>query len=412
MGTIYIAFGITGNRLLLTVGNNTMPIFKKKISPLCGVYSENEFRALLEHERKRADRTGDKFSIALFDIPNSNEDMNNACLLPDLITDVVRSTDEVGWLDQDHIGVLLVGTPREGAHEVVKKFSRKMAPDQYLGGCRIFTYPSHYFLDKERPAPGTPDPRIPQQIKLFEEEDMFVDIEGPHGEFPAKGGLSREDGEEACTGNDLELESHLGIEIPVWKRVFDILIATTALIVPLPFLILIATWVKIVSPGPVLFRQERIGYLGKRFNLLKFRTMKVNTDTAIHESYVRDLIRTETVMKKLKDDSQLIPFGKFLRSSGMDELPQLLNVLSGTMSLVGPRPCLPIEFQEYLLWHKRRFYTLPGITGLWQVEGKNKITFREMIRKDIAYEQKRSLKMDFYLVLRTLPAIFKLVNDG
>ena len=388
-----------------------MPIIKKKNNPLCGVYSENEFRALLEHERKRADRTGDKFSIALFDIPDSDEDINNACFLSDLITDVVRSTDEVGWLDKDHIGVLLVDTPREGAQEVVKKFFQEMASEQYLCKYHIFTYPSLYFLDTERPALGAPDPQIPQQINLFEEE-LCVDTEGPHDEFPAKGSFCRKEGKGAFTGNDLRLESHLGIEIPVWKRVFDIIFATTALIVLFPFLILTAILIQMVSHGPVFFIQERIGYLGKPFNLLKFRTMKVNADTSSHEDYVRDLVRSETVMKKLSDDSQLIPFGKFLRSSGIDELPQLFHVLSGTMSLVGPRPCLPVEFQEYLHWHKRRFYTLPGITGLWQVEGKNRVTFKEMIRKDIDYEQKRSLKMDLYIAWRTLPAVLKLMSDG
>jgi len=338
-----------------------VPIIKKKNNPLCGVYSENEFRALLKHERKRADRTGDKFSIALFDIPDSDEDINNACFLPDLITDVVRSTDEVGWLDKDHIGVLLVDTPREGAQEVVKKFFQEMASEQYLCKYHIFTYPSLYFLDTERPALRAPDPQIPQQLNLFEEE-LCVDTEGPHDEFPAKGSFCRKEGKGAFTGNDLRLESHLGIEIPVWKRVFDIIFATTALIVLFPFLILTAILIQMVSHGPVFFIQERIGYLGKPFNLLKFRTMKVNADTSSHE--------------------------------------------------VGPRPCLPSEFQEYLHWHKRRFYTLPGITGLWQVNGKHKLTFKQMIRYDITYEQQRSFWLDFKIIIGTFPTVYRLTTDG
>jgi len=387
-------------------------ILKRKKTPLCGIYSENEFRALLEHERRRADRTGDRFSIALFDIPNSDEDINHTCFLPDLITDAVRSTDEVGWLDAHHVGVLLVDTPREGAHEVVKKFSKKLAPGQHLTDYHILTYPSHYFPDTERPAPGAPDPHRFQQINLFEEKNMSVDTECPHFQSSTTGSLPEEYGEEAFAKDISGLESHLGIEIPVWKRAFDITLASTVLILLLPLLVALSILIKMVSPGPVFFKQERIGYLGKPFNLLKFRTMKVNTDTSVHEDYVRDLIRSETVMNKLSDDSQIIPFGKFLRNSGMDELPQLLHVLRGTMSLVGPRPCLPVEFQEYLQWHKRRFYTLPGITGLWQVEGKNRVTFKEMIRKDIAYEQKRSFKMDLNIVWKTLPAVLTLISDG
>lgn len=389
-----------------------MSILQKKKAHLCGIYSENEFRAIVGHERRRADRRGDGFSIAIFDIFNSDEGMNNACLLPDLIIDAVRSTDEVGWFDKNHIGVLLIDTPREGAQEVVKKFSKGLAPDQRLTNYHIFTYPSHYFPETRRSASGASDPHIFQQINLFEVNDVHVDTEAPHFQSSTTGSLPEESEEEAFAKDISGLEPHLGIRIPVSKRLSDVTFAITALIVLLPFLIFIAILIKMVSPGPVLFRQERIGYLGKPFNFLKFRTLKVNTDTSAHEDYVCDLIRNETVMKKLSHDSQLIPFGKFLRNSGVDELPQLFHVLRGTMSLVGPRPCLPVEFQEYIQWHKRRFYTLPGITGLWQVEGKNRMTFREMIRKDIAYEQARSLKMDLNILWRTVPAVVKLMSNG
>ncbi|MCD6295770.1 MAG: sugar transferase [Deltaproteobacteria bacterium] len=389
-----------------------MPILRKKKKPICVIYSENEFRALVEHERKRADRTGDEFSIVLFDIPNSDEVMNQACSFPYLIMDRVRSTDEVGWFDRHHIGVLLVDTPLEGAREVIKKISKEIPLARDLPDYHIFSYPSHYFSATEYPSSETPDLHRFQQINLFEEEDFQAPGNGTHFESPTHGSLLEVDGNGAFAEDISGFEHHLGIRVPVWKRVFDITFALTGLILLMPFLVFIANLIKTVSPGPVFFRQDRIGYLGKSFNLLKFRTMKVNTDSSEHEGYVRDLIRSEMVMKKMSNDSQLIPFGKFLRISGMDELPQLLNVLGGKMSLVGPRPCLPAEFQEYLQWHKRRFYTLPGITGLWQVGGKNRVTFQEMIRKDIAYEQKRSFKMGLNILWKTLPVVLKLMSDG
>src|SRR5262249_16481691 len=158
------------------------------------------------------------------------------------------------------------------------------------------------------------------------------------------------------------------------------------------FFLMIAAWIKIASPGPVFFRQERVGYRGKRFMCLKFRSMKADADDGLHKDYLKQLMRSKTAMTKMdvKGDSRLIPFGAVLRASGLDELPQLINVLRGEMSLVGPRPCIPYEYEEYLPWQKERFETLPGLTGLWQVSGKNRTTFNEMISLDIAYVRNKT----------------------
>lgn len=209
----------------------------------------------------------------------------------------------------------------------------------------------------------------------------------------------------------LDLEPYASVAVPGWKRALDVVCASTGLMVLSPLFMLVTIMIKIVSPGPLFFRQERVGYLGRHFTALKFRTMKVDTDTSVHEDYVRDLIRTGMVMKKLHNDPRIIPFGNLFRKSGIDELPQLINVLRGEMSLVGPRPCLPVEFDEYLPWQKRRFHTPPGITGLWQVSGKNRLTFDEMIRLDITYEQKRSLGLDLKIILKTLPALINIVTE-
>jgi len=177
-------------------------------------------------------------------------------------------------------------------------------------------------------------------------------------------------------------------------------------------MICIALWIKIVSPGPVFYRQERVGYRGRRFMILKFRTMKVNVETLSHERHLEQLMQANCPMTKLDaGDPRIIRGGRILRAMGLDELPQLLNVLSGEMSLVGPRPCTVPEFERYQPWQRERVDAPPGLTGYWQVNGKNKTTFIEMINMDIFYARNMSLGMDLEIILRTFPALLTQVVD-
>lgn len=177
-------------------------------------------------------------------------------------------------------------------------------------------------------------------------------------------------------------------------------------------MICIALWIKIVSPGPVFYRQERVGYRGRRFMILKFRTMKVNVETLSHERHLEQLMQANRPMTKLDaDDPRIIRGGRILRAMGLDELPQLINVLSGEMSLVGPRPCTVSEFKRYLPWQRERVDAPPGLTGYWQVNGKNKTTFIEMINMDIFYVRNLSLGMDLEIMLRTFPALMMQVIE-
>jgi lipopolysaccharide/colanic/teichoic acid biosynthesis glycosyltransferase len=196
-------------------------------------------------------------------------------------------------------------------------------------------------------------------------------------------------------------------EIPRWKRILDVVFILLILPLVLPLAVLIAVLIRMVSAGPVLFRQERVGHLGQRFMCLKFRTMFVGTETATHQGHLHHLINSDAPMVKLDahGDSRIIPLGLLLRSSGLDELPQLINVLRGEMSLVGPRPCLAYECDNYLPWQRERFNTLPGLTGLWQVSGKNQTTFTEMMQLDINYARDKTLWLDLTIILKTIPAI-------
>jgi lipopolysaccharide/colanic/teichoic acid biosynthesis glycosyltransferase len=180
-----------------------------------------------------------------------------------------------------------------------------------------------------------------------------------------------------------------------------------------PLLVLVALAIKMVSKGPIFFRQERIGYMGRPFVCFKFRTMRDGASPVVHQDYFRQLMESDEPMTKMdsKGDPRLIPLGSLLRATGLDEMPQLLNVLRGEMSLVGPRPCTPFEYGHYHAWQKQRFKTFPGLTGLWQVSGKNRTTFKEMIRLDITYAETKCFLLDLKIILKTVPAILVQLKD-
>jgi len=199
---------------------------------------------------------------------------------------------------------------------------------------------------------------------------------------------------------------------PLWKRTLDITCIIVAVPVLLPPALLICLLIKLVSRGPVLFRQERIGHRGRPFMCLKFRTMRVDADHTVHKAHLKELMDSNAPMVKMDArDERVIPLGALLRASGLDELPQVINVLKGEMSLVGPRPCMRYEYDEYLPWHKERFNAVPGLTGLWQVSGKNRTTFDEMIRLDIRYYQNQSLWLDSSIIAKTIPALIVQMRD-
>src|SRR5207253_5053791 len=164
---------------------------------------------------------------------------------------------------------------------------------------------------------------------------------------------------------------------------------------------------RLASPGPIFYRQKRVGLGGKHFLIWKFRTMKVSAETQSHERYLEELIHVNCPMTKLDayGDPRCAPFGRFLRASGLDELPQIFNVLCGEMSLVGPRPCTPNEFAHYELWQRERVNGLPGLTGYWQVNGKNRTTFQEMIEMDLYYARNVSFGLDLWVMLMTPAAL-------
>lgn len=329
----------------------------KNIKPVSG------FNALIKQERYRSDRSNQKFTLITFDIDELKGKIKNAVHFIDAFSSRLRASDATGWLNDRQIAVLLPDTTIEGAHKLAHNiFEKSVHPDpapQY----NVYMYPSMNWNDKEK---------VNEQ--LSREDDVYEKFASGHS-------------------------------IPVWKRAIDIIGSFFGLIILSPLLLFIAALIKIISPGSVFFRQERIGKSGKVFTLFKFRTMKENNDSTVHSKYLKELINgdssEEKPMMKIDNDPRIIPLGNFIRSTCLDELPQLFNVLRGDMSLIGPRPPIPYEAEEYLRWHTRRFDITPGLTGLWQVSGKNRTTFKEMIRLDIKYAAERSFWLDLKILFRT-----------
>lgn len=357
-----------------------------------GICAAGDFARIVKRERARADRGGHHFAVIYFNIEKSKLTGASPEALLNLLSKRVRLTDEFGWIDKYHIGVMLFNAGADVAcrfaGEIRDELSRTVTS---LDFC-VYTYP-HDFLDRNDGGGNNGNGRknndsTENQNSKDPDEQMLA--------APVIKAVK-------------DISPLIVRKIPVWKRIFDITLASIALILCFPLFLIIGLLIKTVSSGPVFFKQERIGYGGKRFDFLKFRTMKVNADTCAHQCYLSDLINESCSaeeagrpMAKLDhSDSQIIPFGNFLRNSCLDELPQLINVLRGEMSLVGPRPPIPYEVAEYLKWHHGRFDIVPGMTGLWQVSGKNRLTFKEMIRLDIRYARTVSLYADLKILCKT-----------
>jgi lipopolysaccharide/colanic/teichoic acid biosynthesis glycosyltransferase len=361
------------------------------------VHSARQFASILNRERDRSDRTGQEFSMVVFETGAGSRRSPAVRNLVSILEQRIHSTDDIGWLEDGRLAATLPHTAPEGAWRFVANVRRALGDAATGPGCTVYVYPSLWITRADGASAPPPDKdTTPSQ---------------PGIPFPDAGDPGFEP--KSCSRPMEELGSHFLRPIPFWKRAIDIVGSLLALILLSPLGLLTALLIKIVSPGPLFFRQERVGYLGKRFTIWKFRTMDVNTDSAVHREHLKELITSGKEMTKLDkgQDLRIIPFGYMLRATGIDELPQLLNVLMGEMSLVGPRPCLPYEASAFLPWHMRRFDAVPGLTGLWQVSGKNRTTFREMMALDIRYAKRPALPLDLMIFLKTVPAIARQVAD-
>ena len=351
--------------------------------------AEDAFDKTLHREQRRSERSRKAIVLMLFEVADFVKSGARESVFPKLLSAVSRSTREtdiVGWFqDRKVIGVIFTEIRIEEARDVSRVLWQKASASL-----------SATLTEEEA-----------QQIEIA------IHVYPDDGDEPRKGSFTN-----PIHLTDFKPKNGANGVSLVAKKFIDLTGSLLALIVLAPLFVGIAIAIKLTSEGPVFFRQKRVGLHGRPFTFLKFRSMLVSCDHAIHEEYVKQFIAGSASTEqgsngkgrvyKLTTDPRITPIGNFLRRTSLDELPQFINVLIGDMSLVGPRPPIPYEVNKYDIWHRRRFLSVkPGITGLWQVTGRSKTTFDEMVRLDLRYARSWSLGLDLVILLQTPLAVFK-----
>jgi lipopolysaccharide/colanic/teichoic acid biosynthesis glycosyltransferase len=361
--------------------NNGDEVEMKAVKDEFGLYHEPVFDEMLQRERKRTERTQQPFALIMVEIAGLDKSRLKKRIrrLSEVLDECFREIDVQGWFRQNEvIGIICPEVPAKNVSALRKKVENALEES--------FPVSVHGELDISYVC-------FPEKgVTETEKENTFSPV------YP-----------------ELKQNTVRKVVSDAAKRVMDITIALIALVILFPVFIIVPILIKLTSPGPVFFRQQRVGFGGKNFTFLKFRSMQVNNDESEHKEFVKNFIKTSseeqadgTTTFKLVNDKRITPIGRFLRKTSLDELPQLLNVLLGDMSLVGPRPPIPYEVDEYRIWHRRRVMEVrPGITGFWQVHGRSTTTFETMVRMDISYIKSRSLFKDIMLIVKTPLSLFK-----
>jgi lipopolysaccharide/colanic/teichoic acid biosynthesis glycosyltransferase len=334
------------------------------------VLAREAFLVQLEREKRRADRSKASLSVATFRF-SKEADEDDANRLLELLSARKRETDVVGRLNDELVAVLLPDTGSEGSHQFIRKITNAALGVRFAAA--VETYPDH----------------------------LLEHMSGERGEYRP---LVEIGAESAVRPRPAALAV---------KRAIDFVGAAAGLIAFSPLMLIVALAIAVDSPGPLVYKQVRLGRGGRPFVFYKFRSMYRDADDRIHRNYVRNLIESgrrsgaardeSKPWSKLESDSRITPVGRFIRKTCLDELPQLVNVLKGDLSLVGPRPPLPYEASAYDSWHFRRMLDMkPGVTGLWQVGGGNCASFNDMVRMDLRYVRRWSLALDLEILLRTV----------
>lgn len=399
-------------------------------------YSIESFKQRLAIEKRRSERLNYKSSIIFFGVNNLISDNGhlNAVSIEDfvkLICSNIRCTDVVTIYQKQTILMLLPDTSNYGAQcacerlvaVILKHYSHstELTPDDFH--IKILSFPEQQIVELSEDDLLTDAPKferlhstqsMTRSNGLPFKNEYFNNLNVCLSTFNGST-ISMPIFETFFWDQQLVSELLIGVKKSL-KRLMDIVGAIIGIILFFPVMLITAALVKLESSGPVLFKQRRVGYKGKYFTFLKFRSMFVNNEDRIHQDYVTKLIHGEkdqinygTEEKpcyKIVDDPRITPIGRFLRKTSIDELPQFFNVLKGEMSLVGPRPPIPYEVKEYQNWHFRRIMEVkPGITGLWQVSGRSRTTFDEMVRLDIEYAENWSLWLDLKILFKTVRAV-------
>lgn len=347
------------------------------------LFDQHTFLRLLCLERKRTERSGRPFVLMLLDagkLLKAGKDKQILDKTVSALARATRETDTKGWYEAGHVlGVIFTeindATGNAVARALLTRVTTALGSTLAIGDINAIQISFHIYPE----SPGDDGDRT---------SDPYL--------YPD------------CWPNEDSKKRIL-------KRSIDLLGSLGALIVSAPVMLGIAAAIKLTSPGPVFFRQQRVGQFGHTFTFLKFRSMQVANDESVHKEYMRSFIAGnnggEQTVFKLTKDTRVTAVGAFLRKTSLDEFPQFLNVLSGEMSLVGPRPAIPYEVRCYDIWHRMRLLGVkPGITGLWQVTGRSRTKFADMVRLDLQYAESWTPWLDIKILLKTPRAV--IFGDG
>ena len=350
------------------------------------IANEQSFRRTLTLERKRSDRSRKPFLLMLLDLGHTLPSGHDGQALREMFSAIsltTRETDVIGWYkDNTVVGVMFI----------------------------------EINADERSPIQATVMARLSETLRSNLSRTQFNQVTISFHLYPEDWDDQTQDrSSNLILYPDLVHRNKERKLSRISKRLIDIVGSIAALLVLSPVFAIIAVCVKLTSEGPIIFRQRRLGQFGKSFEFLKFRSMYVNNDLTLHQKFIKDVIKgsydgnstgTSAPVYKMTNDPRITPLGRVLRRTSMDEFPQFLSVLKGDMSLVGPRPPLAYEYQEYAIWHRRRILeTKPGLTGLWQVRGRSRVRFDDMVRLDLQYVRTWSLWLDIQILMQTPRAV-------
>lgn len=385
---------IDQSSLFQMMKTDTVRLFSRtvgQIDSLQLILPEHLFLGMVCLERKRAERSRNKFLLLLLDVEHLEKSARERQILKAVVAaadSARRDTDPAGWYKHNSVlGII---------------FTELGSADHAATAQRLLDK-VHDSLDARLTAEEVRQVRLSAHIFPDDSKIPGADTQVNSALYP-----------DVLRSDESNYLSQL------LKRAMDVVGSLTALLLLFPLYLLIAVAIKLTSKGPIFFQQERLGRFGTKFKCLKFRSMHAGNDPKIHQEFVKTVIAGwhdgkaaagEATVYKMTNDPRITRIGRVIRRTSLDELPQFINVLKGDMSLVGPRPPLPYEFEEYDFWHRRRVLEAkPGITGLWQVKGRSRVRFDDMVRLDLQYASGWSLWLDIQILAQTPRAV--LLGDG
>jgi lipopolysaccharide/colanic/teichoic acid biosynthesis glycosyltransferase len=373
------------------------------------LYSPQEIQAILRRERGRADRGKREFSMVVVELEEGGKRLLDR--LTRMLLSRARCTDEIGWFSSERPCVVLPDTGTPGACCFAESICELARQNTLRIVCNIYTYPNGK-VHPEDTAGGERDPLRQGLADRGEPERLRrMPNEIAPQEAPAVGYANQrsEDSERIDAESRQQATRTHSLDplfiapLPTWKRVLDVIGATVGLVVSAPIVAAAVALIKLTSRGPAMFLQQRAGLGGRPFSIYKLRTMVADAEQ--QQAGLRGCSEQDGPAFKMTSDPRVTAVGRCLRVMSLDELPQFWNVLKGNMSLVGPRPLPLAESDACAQWHRRRLDVTPGLTCIWQVRGRSRVTFDEWMRMDMEYIGRRTLLHDLILLLLTIPAV-------